>query len=244
MSGTQGSKNQPAAGQVAGGRAAATGATRQEATRALLRIAGILPVVTVEGVAQAVEVAAALGRGGLHAIEVTLRSAVAMQALGVLKREVPGMLIGAGTVRTLAQALAAQDQGVDFIVTPGTPEPLARALAAMSLPVVPGAATATEIMALMELGFDAVKLFPAMSAGGLGLVKSLAGPFPGLGLCPTGGITESNAREFLQQPNVLCIGGSWMVAPDWIAAGRFAQVEASARAARGILDARGSAAAP
>jgi len=211
--------------------------SRQERTRSLLRAAGVMPVVTVETVPQAVQIATALARGGLTAVEVTLRSAVAMEALGVLKRELPQLLVGAGTVRSARQADEAQDQGVDFLVTPGTPPILGTALAGMHLPVVPGAATASEIIALMDLGFDAVKLFPASSAGGIGMIKSLAGPFPDVGLCPTGGINEANAAEHLQQPNVLCVGGSWMVAAEWIAAGRFDEIEASARRARAIVDA-------
>jgi 2-dehydro-3-deoxyphosphogluconate aldolase/(4S)-4-hydroxy-2-oxoglutarate aldolase len=210
---------------------------RQDATRALLRAAGILPVVTVESIPQAIAVASALARGGLRAIEVTLRSAVAMEALGVLKREVPGLVVGAGTVRTVQQAHAARDQGVDFLVTPGTSPQLAAALARMALPVVPGAATPSEIIALMDLGFTALKLFPAASAGGIGMVKSLAGPFPDLVLCPTGGISEANAPDYLAQPNVLCIGGSWMVLPEWIGTGRYDEVEASARRARAIVSA-------
>jgi len=220
---------------------APSGTARQQATRALLRKAGIMPVVTVESVAQAVAVAAALARGGLRAIEVTLRTAVAMEALGVLKREVPDMLLGAGTVITPEQARAAVDKGADFLVTPGTPPTLAAALSRLSLPVVPGAATASEIIALLHLGFDALKLFPAQAVGGLAMIKSLAGPFPNLALCPTGGISESNAADFLRQPNVLCIGGSWMVASEWVAAGRYDEIEASARRARAIIDGIGSA---
>ncbi len=211
---------------------------RQVATRALLLAAGVVPVVTVETVAQAIAIGTALRRGGLSAIEVTLRSEVAMRALGALKRELPELSIGAGTVLTAAQAQAALDQGADFLVTPGTPMPLAAFLAAMALPVVPGAATATEIVALLDQGFDAVKLFPAASVGGIAMVQSLAGPFPGLGLCPTGGIGERNAPEYLQQPNVLCVGGSWMVSAQWIAAGRFDEIEASARRARNMIEQR------
>jgi len=210
--------------------------SRQQATRALLRAAGILPVVTVEDIAQTIAVAQALARGGLTAIEVTLRSPIAMQALGVLKREVPGLSIGAGTVRTVRQAHEVVEQGVDFIVTPGTPAALAAALAALRLPVVPGSATPSEMMALMDLGFDAVKLFPASVVGGLAMIKALAGPLPDLVLCPTGGIGEANALEFLRQPNVACVGGSWMVPTDWIGAGKFDLVEQSARRARALLD--------
>ncbi len=210
--------------------------TRQQATRVLLRKAGILPVVTVEDIAQAIALAGALARGGLTAIEVTLRSPVAMQALGALKREMPQLAIGAGTVRTAQQAREAVDRGVDFLVTPGTPPALASSLAALDLPVVPGSASPTEMMALMDLGFDVVKLFPATAVGGLQMIQSLANPFPDLGLCPTGGIHEDNALDFLRQPNVLCIGGSWMVAREWIASGQFDRVEQSARRARGLID--------
>lgn len=213
---------------------------RQEAARALLRAAGILPVVTVENLPQGIAIAHALARGGLRAIEVTLRSAVALQALTAVKREVPELAVGAGTVLSVQQARAAQDAGADFLVTPGTPPTLAAALSTMSLPVVPGAATPAEIIALLDLGFDALKLFPATSVGGLPMIRSLAGPFPGVALCPTGGITEASARDYLAQPNVLCIGGSWMVAPDWIAAGRFDEVEASARRARAIVESIGA----
>ncbi len=212
------------------------GSERRRQTRALLRAAGILPVVTVDDIPQALAVATALAQGGLTAIEITLRSAIAMQALAAVKRELPQLWVGAGTVLTAQQARQAQDQGADFLVTPGTPPALAAALAAMTLPVVPGAATAAEIIALLDLGFDAVKLFPAASVGGVAMIRSLAGPFPALGLCPTGGISEENARQYLAPGNVLCIGGSWMVSPDWVAAGRYDEVRASAQRARDLID--------
>lgn len=209
---------------------------RRAAARALLRNAGVLPVVTVESVDQAIAIATALASGGLRAIEVTLRSPAAMAALGAVKRALPGTAVGAGTVLTADQAAQARDQGADFLVTPGTPPLLARALAALDLPVIPGAATATEIIALLAMGFDALKLFPATAVGGIAMIRSLAGPFPDLALCPTGGINESTAREYLAQPNVLCVGGSWMVPADWIMAGRFDEVEASARRARAMVE--------
>ncbi len=212
-------------------------AARQAATRALLRRAGILPVVKVDELGQALGVGRALARGGLAAIELTLRSPVAMQALGALKREVPGLLVGAGTVRSAAQASEAVAQGADFLVTPGTTPALAQALAALELPVVPGAATASEMLSLLELGFDAQKFFPAVAAGGIDMIRSLAGPLPELALCPTGGIRESTAADFLRLTNVICVGGSWMVAPEWIAAGDYGRVEDAARRARRILDA-------
>ena len=211
-------------------------ATRQQQAHRMLREAGILPVVTVRDIPEAIAIAHALARGGLTAIEVTLRSAAAMEAIGVIKREVPQLTIGAGTVLSAEQAIAARDQGADFLVTPGTPSALAAALAAMEIPTVPGAGTASEIMALMAHGFDAVKLFPASSVGGIGMLKSLGGPFPSLRVCPTGGISESNAADYLALGNVIAIGGSWMVAPDWITNRQFDLVEASAKRCRELID--------
>jgi 2-dehydro-3-deoxyphosphogluconate aldolase / (4S)-4-hydroxy-2-oxoglutarate aldolase len=209
---------------------------QREATRRLARAAGVLPVLTVVDAARAVHVAAALARGGLTAIEVTLRSAAALQAIDRIRHEVPGVAVGAGTVRSARQAQEALDHGAQFIVTPGTPPALSAALATLALPVVPGAATASEMMALMDLGFDVVKFFPAASAGGLGAVRALAAPLPELALVPTGGIDEASAADYLRQPNVLCVGGSWMVRPEWIAADRFEQIEECARRARALVE--------
>ena len=209
---------------------------RQQASLAILRAAGVLPVVTAKSVNEAVQIAEALARGGLTAIELTLRTPVAMEAISALKKAVPQLSLGAGTVTSLAQAHEAADRGADFLVTPGTPVALAEGLAKMTLPVVPGSATPSEIIMLMSLGFQAVKLFPAVSVGGIAMIKSLAGPFPDLHICPTGGIGENDAATYLALPNVPCIGGSWMVANEWIKAGDFAAVETSARRVRTMLD--------
>lgn len=186
-------------------------AQTQNTAERLLRDAGILPVVTVDTLDQARRVADALLEGGLPAIELTLRTPVAIDALAMLKRELPNIVIGAGTVLSELQLRQSVDAGADFLVTPGTPAPLARLLADAPIPAVPGAATPTELLTLMGLGFRVCKLFPATAVGGLQMLKGLAGPLSELKLCPTGGISESNAAEFLAQPNVLCIGGSWMV---------------------------------
>lgn len=208
-------------------------AEHQAKAAELLTAAGILPVVTVHTLEQARAVSAALLEGGLPAIELTLRTPVAMDALALLKRELPDVVVGAGTVLTVAQMQQAIDAGADFLVTPGTPAHMADALAAAPLPVVPGAATPTELLALHARGFQVCKLFPATAVGGLPLIKGVAGPMPELKLCPTGGITEDNAADFLEQPNVLCIGGSWMVPGSWIEAGAWDKVrDASARAAK------------
>ncbi|KFA17282.1 2-dehydro-3-deoxyphosphogluconate aldolase, partial [Xanthomonas vasicola pv. musacearum NCPPB 4384] len=146
---------------------------------------------------------------------------VAIDALAMLKRELPNIVIGAGTVLSELQLRQSVDAGADFLVTPGTPAPLARLLADAPIPAVPGAATPTELLTLMGLGFRVCKLFPATAVGGLQMLKGLAGPLSELKLCPTGGISETNAAEFLAQPNVLCIGGSWMVPKDWLAQGQW-----------------------
>ncbi len=205
---------------------------RQHKAEHLLRAAGILPVVTVHTLDEARRVSAALLEGGLPAIELTLRTPVAMEALAVLKRELPDIVIGAGTVLTTEQIRQSIDAGADFLVTPGTPPVLADALASAPIPVVPGAATPTELLSLMARGFRVCKLFPATAVGGLAMLKGLAGPLSELKICPTGGITEDTAGEYLSQPNVVCIGGSWMVPGAWLRQGRWDKVrESSARAA-------------
>lgn len=204
----------------------------QQQAEHLLRDAGILPVVTVDDIPQARRLAGALLEGGLRSIELTLRTPAALEALSVLKREFPDVAVGAGTVLTPEQAAQAVDAGADFLVTPGTPPALAEALARLPVPVVPGGATPTEFLALMAHGFRVCKLFPASAVGGLAMVKGLAGPLAELRLCPTGGIGEDTASQYLAQPNVLCIGGSWMVPRGWLAAGAWDNVrDASAKAA-------------
>ncbi|MGG2100284.1 bifunctional 4-hydroxy-2-oxoglutarate aldolase/2-dehydro-3-deoxy-phosphogluconate aldolase [Stenotrophomonas sp. NRRL B-14846] len=201
----------------------------------LLHAAGILPVVTIHTLDQARAVSAALLEGGLPAIELTLRTPVAMEALAMLKRELPDVVVGAGTVLTIEQMQQSIDAGADFLVTPGTPPALADALAAAPLPVVPGAATPTELLSLYARGFRVCKLFPATAVGGLAMIKGLAGPVADLKLCPTGGITENTAAEYLEQKNVVCIGGSWMVPGNWIANGEWDKVRASAADAAKII---------
>lgn len=205
---------------------------RQQKAELLLRAAGILPVVTVHTLDEARSVSSALLEGGLPAIELTLRTPVAMEALAMLKRELPDIVIGAGTVLTTEQMQQSIDAGADFLVTPGTPPAMAEALAAAPIPVVPGAATPTELLSLMARGFRVCKLFPATAVGGLAMLKGLAGPLSELKICPTGGITEDTAADYLSQPNVVCIGGSWMVPGNWLQQGQWDKVrESSAKAA-------------
>ncbi|MEG3191473.1 bifunctional 4-hydroxy-2-oxoglutarate aldolase/2-dehydro-3-deoxy-phosphogluconate aldolase [Lysobacter sp. D1-1-M9] len=211
----------------------------RSAAAALLYRAGVMPVVTVRDADSAVRIARALIEGGLGAIEVTLRSDAALDAIAAIRREVPGMSVGAGTVLDAGQLQAAQDAGAQFVVTPGTPPVLAEALMAAAVPVVPGAASVSEILALAARGFDAVKLFPAEPLGGAAMVKALRGPLPAVGLCPTGGIVEAQLPDYLAQPNVLCVGGSWLVRDEWLAAGDFAAVrDVARRAAEALAAAR------
>lgn len=212
---------------------------RQAHAADLLRNAGVLPVITVHTLDEARAIADALLEGGLNTLELTLRTPVAIDALALLKRERPDIVIGAGTILNADNIRAAVDAGADFLVTPGTPAALADALVDASIPAVPGAATPTEFMALRERGFRNCKLFPASAVGGLAMLKGLAGPLHDMRFCPTGGISESNAAEFLAQPNVLCIGGSWMLDKAWIAAGDWARVrETAARSAEIVRAAR------
>lgn len=212
---------------------------RQSHAAELLRNAGVLPVITVHTLDEARAIADALLEGGLNTLELTLRTPVAVDALATLKRERPDIVIGAGTVLNVDNIRASVDAGADFLVTPGTPAALADALVDAAIPAVPGAATPTEFMALRERGFRNCKLFPASAVGGLAMLKGLAGPLHDMRFCPTGGISESNAAEFLAQPNVLCIGGSWMLDKAWIAAGDWTRVrETAARAAQIVRAAR------
>ncbi|MGX5731106.1 bifunctional 4-hydroxy-2-oxoglutarate aldolase/2-dehydro-3-deoxy-phosphogluconate aldolase [Pseudoxanthomonas beigongshangi] len=213
---------------------------RQQKAEQLLRAAGILPVVTVHSLDEARRVSEALLAGGLPAIELTLRTPVAMEALAMLKRELPDIVIGAGTVLTVEQMQRSIDAGADFLVTPGTTAEMADALAVAPVPVVPGAATPTELLSLMARGFRVCKLFPASAVGGLAMLKGLAGPLSELKLCPTGGIGEDTAADYLSQPNVVCIGGSWMVPKGWLDAGEWDKVrESSAKAAAIVQRVRG-----
>ena len=210
-------------------------AETQAQAEQLLRKSGILPVVTADSVDEARKLSAALLKGGLTAIELTLRTPAALDALVALKKELPGIAVGMGTVLTVEQMQRCIELGADFLVTPGTPPALADALAQADIPVVPGAATPTELLALMARGFRVCKLFPATAVGGLSMLKGLAGPMAELKICPTGGITEDTAADFLSQPNVVCIGGSWMVPKNWLKAGEWDKVEASAAQAAAIV---------
>lgn len=191
----------------------------------------VVPVITIDRVDSAVPMARALARGGVSVIEVTLRTAEALEALAVVCAEVPDMVAGAGTILTQRQLDAALRAGAKFIVTPGTTRVLGAALAEVDVPVLPGVATVSEMMTAIEMGFSELKFFPAEAAGGAAFLRSIAGPLPDLRFCPTGGITPANAGTYLNLHSVLCVGGSWLTPPAMIAGGDYAGIERLARQA-------------
>ena len=209
--------------------------SRHSETLAIMQLAPVIPVLTVRDAEDGVAQARALVAGGLYAIEVTLRTAGALAAISAIRQQVPRAVVGAGTVLTpehIAQAVAA---GAGFLVSPGATPRLAQAGAGAPVPFLPGVASASEAMALMELGFSAMKLFPAEAVGGVKLLASLAGPLPDLRFCPTGGIDLAKAPAYLALPNVVCVGGSWMLPKAALASGDYASVEKISREASTTL---------
>uniref|UniRef100_UPI000E5B41E6 bifunctional 4-hydroxy-2-oxoglutarate aldolase/2-dehydro-3-deoxy-phosphogluconate aldolase n=1 Tax=Caldimonas tepidiphila TaxID=2315841 RepID=UPI000E5B41E6 len=170
----------------------------------------VIPVIVLERVEHAVPLAEALVAGGVKVLEVTLRTAAALQCIEAIARAVPQAVVGAGTVRTAADAQAAMDAGSRFAVSPGYTASLGETCRRIGLPLLPGVSTASEVMAANDDGLDFLKLFPATAVGGIPLLKALAGPFPDVRFCPTGGITPENAPQFLALPNVAVCGGSWL----------------------------------
>ncbi|MGW4884847.1 bifunctional 4-hydroxy-2-oxoglutarate aldolase/2-dehydro-3-deoxy-phosphogluconate aldolase [Streptomyces murinus] len=200
----------------------------------VLDLAAVVPVVVIAEVSDAVPVARALVGGGLRGVEVTLRTPAALEAIRAIAEEVPEAVVGAGTVITPGQVAAAVAAGARFLVSPGWTEVLLAAMRGCGVPFLPGVSTASEVVALLEHGVREMKFFPAQAAGGTAYLRSLAGPLPQARFCPTGGIGPGNAAEYLALPNVGCVGGSWMVPADAVAAGDWARIEALARAAAGL----------
>lgn len=176
--------------------------------------AGVIPVIKLERVEDAVPLARALLEGGIPVAEVTFRTEAAAGGIAAIRREVPQVLVGAGTVLASQQAQAAIDAGAQFVVAPGSNGSVIDQVLAASIPMIPGVATPTEIEAALEKGLQVLKLFPAQVLGGVAMLKALAGPYPQVKFIPTGGINEANMKEYLQQENVLAVGGSWMVQAD------------------------------
>jgi 2-dehydro-3-deoxyphosphogluconate aldolase/(4S)-4-hydroxy-2-oxoglutarate aldolase len=196
----------------------------------VMTLAPVIPVLVIDDVRQAAPLAEALVAGGICALEVTLRTPAALEALAEMA-SVPGAVVGAGTVLTGAQLDAALKAGARFIVSPGLTDGLARSAAQAGAPFLPGVQTAADIMRGLDLGLERFKFFPAETSGGVAALKALAGPFGGVGFCPTGGITPETAPYYLALPQVACVGGSWLAPRDAVAAGAWARITALARAA-------------
>jgi 2-dehydro-3-deoxyphosphogluconate aldolase/(4S)-4-hydroxy-2-oxoglutarate aldolase len=184
----------------------------------------VIPVIVLDRVEDAVPLAQALVAGGVRVLEVTLRTPVALQCMEAIARAVPEAIVGAGTVRSIADVQAAKDAGCVFAVTPGYLPAVSRACRDVDLPLLPGVATASEVMQANADGYRFLKFFPATAAGGIPLLKALHGPFGDVVFCPTGGITAETAPQFLALANVMVCGGSWLTPADAVAAGDWARI--------------------
>lgn len=200
----------------------------------VMQDAPVIPVIVLHDVAHAVPMAHALVAGGIRMLEVTLRTPQALACMEAIARDVPEAVLGAGTVRSQADAQAAVNAGARFAVSPGYTSALGQACRALGLPLLPGVATGSEIMQAQADGYQQLKFFPALEAGGLAMLKAWSGPFFDVDFCPTGGLTPENAPQFLALPNVRCVGGSWLVPADALAAGDWARITALAAQARGL----------
>lgn len=210
-----------------------TPSEQSAAARKVCELAPIVPVIVVKDVAHAVPLAKALIAGGLPALEVTLRTPCALDAIRAMA-DVEGGVVGAGTLLTPADVKAAKAAGAKFGVSPGATDRLVKACEDEGLALLPGAATASEVMKLYEIGYDVLKFFPAEASGGAPALKAIGAPIPQVSFCPTGGVSIKNANDYLSLPNVLCAGGSW-VAPDaMVQAGDWAGIEALAREAAAL----------
>ena len=194
----------------------------------------VIPVIVLHRVADAVPLARALVAGGIQVLEVTLRTPVALACMQAIAREVPEAIVGAGTVRSVSDVQAALDAGCQFAVSPGYTPAVGQACLQRGLPLLPGVATASEVMMAQADGYHFLKFFPATAAGGIPMLKALAGPFPDVMFCPTGGITLQTAPQFLALPNVKVCGGSWLTPQEAIDAGDWSRVTALAREAAAL----------
>jgi 2-dehydro-3-deoxyphosphogluconate aldolase/(4S)-4-hydroxy-2-oxoglutarate aldolase len=197
----------------------------------VMQDAPVIPVIVLHDVAHAAPMARALVAGGIRMLEVTLRTPQALACMEAIAKEVPGAVVGAGTVRSAADAAAAAKAGARFAVSPGYTKTVGQACRDNGLSLLPGVATGSEIMMAQEDGYTELKFFPAMQAGGPAMLKAWSGPFFDMKFCPTGGVTPGNALDFLSLPNVACVGGSWLVPADALAQGDWARIEALARQA-------------
>lgn len=194
----------------------------------------VIPVITINRREDALPLAQALVNGGLTVLEVTLRTPAALEAIKELSEAFPQAMVGAGTVLNAEQVYQAKVAGAQFLVSPGSTPTVLKTAGEVSLPILPGACTPTELMQLLERGYMVAKFFPAEAAGGVAMLKSLAAPIPQIRFCPTGGITPDNAAAYLSLPNVACIGGSWMVSAKLVDAQQWSEVERLSRLAAAL----------
>ena len=200
----------------------------------ILALGPVMPVIVIDDSSHAVPLAEALLEGGIRTIEITLRTPAAMDAIGAVAARCPNITVGAGTVNRAELARRARDAGAAFAVSPGTTKDVISGCRAAGLPLLPGAATVSEMMVLQDEGFSAVKFFPANASGGTAFIKALASPLPGVSVCPTGGITQDTAPDWLALSNVPCVGGSWVASQAAIADGDFAGIASRAAAAAAL----------
>jgi 2-dehydro-3-deoxyphosphogluconate aldolase/(4S)-4-hydroxy-2-oxoglutarate aldolase len=203
-------------------------------TPSVLDLVPVMPVVVLDRLEDAVPLARALVAGGLPAIELTLRTPVALDAIRAIVAEVPGIAVGAGTITAPAHAEAARDAGASFLVSPGATPALLSAMADTGLPFLPGTSTVSEVLAVLETGVHEMKFFPAEAAGGAPYLKSVASPVPAARFCPTGGITAATAPSYLALPNVGCVGGSWLAPAALLGAGDWDAITALAAEAAAL----------
>ena len=203
-----------------------TATPKQEKLAALFGQATIIPVLTIERLEDAVPLARALVAGGVHVLEVTLRTPVAIESAKAIMADVPEAVVGIGTILNADDLARAKGIGARFGISPGATPDLLKAAAASGLPFAPGIATASELMLALAHGFNLVKFFPAEQSGGIKALRALAGPFPDVRFCPTGGIGEANAASWLAEPNVVAVGGSWLCPAADIRSGNWAGITA------------------
>lgn len=197
----------------------------------VMQDAPVIPVIVLHDVAHAVPLAQALIAGGIRMLEITMRTPVALDCMRAISAEVPQAIVGAGTVCSTRDLDACLEAGARFAVSPGYTTQLGVDCRERDVPLLPGVATASEIMLAQNDGYTALKFFPALQAGGVGMLKALYGPFKHIQFCPTGGLTAQNAAEFLALPNVVCVGGSWLVPADALLSADYARIETLARQA-------------
>lgn len=202
--------------------------TQSGAIEKFLRLSPVMPVVTVTDAGVAADIAKALVRGGIRVIEVTLRTPVALQAIEKIAKAVPEIAVGAGTVCSVADLRSAAEAGAAFAISPGATDTLLSAGASGPIPYLPAIATASELMAGMEAGYRCFKFFPAGCAGGVSMLNAFGAPFPDARFCPTGGISQATVKSYLDLPNVLCAGGSWLTPADALSKKDWAQIESLA----------------